>query len=121
MRQTTIFEPTSEHDLICAIEQHGWRLVESEGGVTTWYRNGIERAIVDMAAWLAAGCPEQREPSVIEVEAAIRAHAPVTRMRLKRVLKRDYDVTDLAALLDEQVRDGWIEETAEGFVMVDRL
>lgn len=123
MRQTTFDEPQTEHDLICAIERLGWRRLSDEYGLTVWFRNDVYRTLPMDALpdWLAAGTPERAEPSVIDVEAVIRTHEPITRRRLRNMLKRDYDTSGLAALLDEQIADGYIEETDAGLVLVDRL
>lgn len=123
MRQTTFDEPQTEHDLICAIERLGWRRLSDEYGLTVWFRNDVYRTLpMDaLPAWLAAGTPEKSEPSVLDVEAVLRTHEPITRRRLKALLAKRYDVRGLAALLDEQVADGYFEETPAGLVLVDRL
>ncbi len=122
-RQTTLFEPQTLDATICAIEQRGWYLLSSADDVTTWERRGVERVLAtgDLAAWLAAGCPEQAEPDVLAVEAAIRDNAPITRRKLKALLAKSFDVSGLAETLAELLSDGYIEETPNGLVEVDRI
>lgn len=123
MRQASLFEPQTEHDLICAIEQRGWYLLEHSDGITTWYRGEIERVIGmdDLAAWLAAGTPDKAEASAYDVEQVIRQHGPITRRALAAALKTRYQVADLGALLAELLADGWIEETPAGYIGADRI
>ncbi len=121
--QTTLDDPQTDDDRQIAIEQLGWRRLTDEGGLTVWWRNGVERQVpVDaLAGWLSQGCPEKAEPSVLDVEAAIQAAGTITRRKLRASLSKRYDVSGLAAMLDEAIRDGFIEETDAGLVLVDRI
>ncbi|HEU5088193.1 MAG TPA: hypothetical protein VFT99_12135 [Roseiflexaceae bacterium] len=121
--QTTLDTPQTDGARQIAIEKLGWRRLPDEGGVTVWWRNGVERQVPEgaLAGWLSQGCPEKAEPSVLEVEAAIQAAGTITRHKLKAALAKRYDVSGLAAMVDEAIQDGFIEETDAGLVLVDRI
>ncbi len=123
MRQTTLFEPQTLDATICAIEQRGWYLLSSADDVTTWERRGVERVLAAgyLAAWLAAGTPEKADASAYDVEQVIRREGPITRRVLMLALKTRYQVGDLGAMLQELIREGWVEETPDGFIGVDRI
>ncbi len=121
--QTTLDDPQTDDDRQIAIEKLGWRRLPDEGGLTVWWRNGVGRLVPEgaLAAWLSQGCPGKAEPSVLDVEAAIQAAGTITRRKLRASLSKRYDVSGLAAMLDEAIRDGFIEEGPQGLTLVDRI